>query len=211
MRLKHSCRSNTNNLGGGCDRRFRCHFLAHAGLLFSHLPSNDLDAILTACTARRTSSISQWWREGEGEGDGVRGRQEQVEFEGGRWYCDPSSDHWLLLNKHPAEQRRHVLLLLRLRLLLFFIYINISFDCYGNDMQCHNPPPPSPQKTKTKTKHPNISHPIRPVAKELQRGPDRLTDRCWCAKNSSAKQNSTHAKVSIDLSATLHVIKLTPK
>lgn len=63
MRLKHSCRSNTNNLGGGCDRGFRWHFLAHAGLLFSHLPSNDLDAILTACTARRTSSISQWWRE----------------------------------------------------------------------------------------------------------------------------------------------------
>lgn len=73
MRLKHSCRSNTNNLDGGCDRRFRWHFLTHAGLLFSHLPSNDLDAILTACTARRTSSISQWCREKGRGGEGAAG------------------------------------------------------------------------------------------------------------------------------------------
>lgn len=206
MRLKHSCRSNTNNLGGGCDRRFRWHFLAHAGLLFSHLPSNDLDAILTACTARRTSSISQWCRE--------KGRE--TGWGGGRnkWSLKEGDDivihHqitgccWTSIQRNKGDT-----------FFSFFVFLFFFKYIIWMLLQWHavsQPPPhPLPPKKKNKTKHPNISHLFWPVAKELLRGPDRLTDRCWCAKNSSAKQNSTRAKVSIDLSATLHVIKLTPK
>lgn len=58
----------------------------------------------------------------------------------------------------------------------FFFFFFTYFDCNFNYRQCHNRNP---------SKH------VLPDL--LPKSCAGVTDRCWCAKNSRAKQNSTHA------------------
>lgn len=185
IHFKHCSRSNINLSAGKRDWgtlnhnltvRF-CEGSRPGGLLFSHLPLNDLDAILTARTTRRTLSIPHIWSL-LANPVGRRGTawNKWGGLKGGKWHDALIHYHildgwWRRIQLGQMYHNRGA------QRCLFPAVVPLMMGA----MTCC-------VTTKKDFTHPNSSPPPRPVAKEPLRAPEgwRINDAnglrtaMWC-------------------------------